>query len=228
MFSIVTEDYLGGGNSNQAQSYQPVIEKRSNDGVFLHDNIRVAARDLIQEEAYALRGFGYGASSQDRDVVPSGTIGADAERRADEREPNPVHPSVDAPSPLPDRPDPQRPRDRDATSRGGGLRARPGIVPVHDVTGAVESRHLRAARALLGWAMSDLATMSGLSLSTIRRLEQSTRAVSPRNHQAAVDALRLGGIRFFTLDDGTTALAESPHRLAPLLQTGAPGDATPD
>lgn len=223
MFSIVSEDYLGGGHSNQAESYQPVIEERSNDGVFLHESLGAVSRELMQEEADAPRVFGYEASSRGRYVVPSGAVGADTKRWDDEREANPVHPSVDTPALPLDRPHPQASRDRDATSREGGLHARSGVVPLHDAVRAVESQHLRAARALLGWAMSDLATVSGLSLSTIRRLERSTWAVGPRNHQAAVDALRLGGIRFFTLDDGTTALAESPHRLAPLLRGAAPG-----
>jgi hypothetical protein len=102
----------------------------------------------------------------------------------------------------------------------------------HDPTGGVDSHHLRAARALLGWAMSDLARTSGLSLSTIRRLEQNSRAVSARNHRSAVNALRAGGIRFLTLDDGTIALAEVGHlsaqaRLAEGDQAGEVGRGTP-
>lgn len=100
------------------------------------------------------------------------------------------------------------------------------MLPDYDGTPAVDSQHLRAARALLGWAMSDLAVVSGLSLSTIRRLEQSARAVSPRNHRAAVDALRMAGIRFFILDDGTTALAGFKSEAATIPRDAAPGDAS--
>lgn len=75
--------------------------------------------------------------------------------------------------------------------------------------------HLRAARALLGWAMSDLARVSGLSLSTIRRLEQNAQSVSVRNHRSAVEALQAGGVRFFALSDGTVALAGCRARAAP-------------
>lgn len=105
--------------------------------------------------------------------------------------------------------------------------ATPTVLLGYDATRAIDSHHLRAARALLGWAMSDLARVSGLSLSTIRRLEQNAQAVSVRNHQAAVDALRMGGIRFLTLDDGTTAVAELGHMPA-LLRVGSPrGDSSP-
>lgn len=72
---------------------------------------------------------------------------------------------------------------------------------------AVEGRHLRAARALLDWSMATLAEASGLSLSTVRRLEEGEGAAAHRSRHQAVEALRRAGIRFVSLDDGTVAVA---------------------
>ncbi|MET7242196.1 PAS domain-containing protein [Methylobacterium sp. EM32] len=78
---------------------------------------------------------------------------------------------------------------------------------------ALRGRHLRAARGLLDWSREDLARASGLSLSTVRRLEDEaepdgTRQPVTRSHHGAVAALRQAGIRFIALDDGTIALAK--------------------
>ncbi|TGD97160.1 PAS domain-containing protein [Methylobacterium nonmethylotrophicum] len=65
----------------------------------------------------------------------------------------------------------------------------------------IGGRHLCAARALLGWSMQDLAAASGLSLSSIRRLEEDGEGPTGRTRRAAVAALREAGIGF-TLTDG--------------------------
>ncbi|TGD95890.1 helix-turn-helix domain-containing protein [Methylobacterium nonmethylotrophicum] len=72
---------------------------------------------------------------------------------------------------------------------------------------AVQGYHLRAARGLLGWSMTTLAEASGLSLSTVRRLEENAEQQGARSRHRAVQALRAAGIRFITLDDGTIAVA---------------------
>ncbi|ACA16941.1 PAS sensor protein [Methylobacterium sp. 4-46] len=64
----------------------------------------------------------------------------------------------------------------------------------------IEGRHLRAARALLDWSMTDLARTSGLSLSTIRRLEEETCSHGARSLHRALAALRAAGIVFTRLD----------------------------
>ncbi|MGU3361491.1 helix-turn-helix domain-containing protein [Methylobacterium sp. M6A4_1b] len=68
--------------------------------------------------------------------------------------------------------------------------------------------HLRAARALLNWSMSDLASKSGLSISTIKRVEVEPQDVTRRSYRLVVETFRMGGIRFLTLDDGTIAVAK--------------------
>ncbi|MET7242754.1 PAS domain-containing protein [Methylobacterium sp. EM32] len=73
---------------------------------------------------------------------------------------------------------------------------------------AVRGHHLRAARGLLDWSMMRLAEASGLSLSTVRRLEANAEVQGARSRHKAVAALRVGGIRFVTLDDGTLAVAK--------------------
>ncbi|WP_019906341.1 hypothetical protein [Methylobacterium sp. 77] len=61
--------------------------------------------------------------------------------------------------------------------------------------------HVRAARALLDWSMTDLSKASAVSLSTIRRLEGRTDAVTVANRNQVVAALRRAGI-VFSLDEG--------------------------
>ncbi|MCJ2058100.1 PAS domain-containing protein [Methylobacterium sp. J-048] len=73
---------------------------------------------------------------------------------------------------------------------------------------AVTGHHLRAARALLDWSMMDLAQASGLSHSTVRRLEEDSEHRGSRSRLQAVASLRRGGIRFIPMDDGTLAVAK--------------------
>ncbi|KMO36407.1 helix-turn-helix domain-containing protein [Methylobacterium aquaticum] len=73
---------------------------------------------------------------------------------------------------------------------------------------AVRGHHLRAARGLLDWSMARLAEAAGLSLSTVRRLEDNIEAQGARSRFKAVTALRRAGIRFVAMDDGTIAVAK--------------------
>lgn len=74
---------------------------------------------------------------------------------------------------------------------------------------AVTGNHLRAARALLDWSMMDLAQASGLSHSTVRRLEEDGEHRGSRSRLQAASTLRRAGIRFIPLDDGTLAVAKA-------------------
>ena len=89
---------------------------------------------------------------------------------------------------------------------------RPGNDPlredIDDPDRHIDAGHLRAARALLDWSMVDLARASGLSMSTIRRLEENTEGVKGRSRDAAVAALRAAGIKFALLDAGNIAVAK--------------------
>ncbi|KQT79906.1 hypothetical protein ASG51_04580 [Methylobacterium sp. Leaf465] len=67
---------------------------------------------------------------------------------------------------------------------------------------AIDGRHLRAARALLDWSMTDLARAAGLSLSTVKRMEENVGAIAQRSRHRAVDALRRSGIRFSLMESG--------------------------
>ncbi|MGH1573961.1 PAS domain-containing protein [Methylobacterium sp. P31] len=85
------------------------------------------------------------------------------------------------------------------------------LVPValrEGLEQAVTGHHLRAARALLDWSMMDLAQASGLSHSTVRRLEEDNEHRGSRSRLHAVEALRRAGIRFVAMDDGTLAVAK--------------------
>jgi hypothetical protein len=71
---------------------------------------------------------------------------------------------------------------------------------------AVRGNHLRGARGLLDWSMSDLAARSDLSLSTIRRLEEDAPIQANHSRHRAIAALRRAGVRFFVLDGGISIL----------------------
>ncbi|MFH6784457.1 MULTISPECIES: PAS domain-containing protein [Methylobacterium] len=73
---------------------------------------------------------------------------------------------------------------------------------------SVRGQHLRAARGLLAWSMSTLAEAGGLSLSTVRRLEEEAEGQGSRSRHKAVDALRKAGIRFIAMEDGSIAVAK--------------------
>lgn len=73
----------------------------------------------------------------------------------------------------------------------------------------VRAKHLRAARGLLDWSMATLAAASGLSLSTVRRLEDDAEGLNSLSRYKAVTALRRGGVRFIAMDDGTLAVARA-------------------
>lgn len=94
-------------------------------------------------------------------------------------------------------------------------------LPELELLELVNGPHFRAARALLGWTIHDLARISNLSVSTIRRLEQSMHTVGARNQRVAVNTLRAGGIDFFALDDFTIAIAKKENFSALAIATTA-------
>lgn len=71
---------------------------------------------------------------------------------------------------------------------------------------AIQGRHLRAARALLGWSMQDLAKAGGLSFATVRRLEDDNGPLRPRSQENALAALRRAGIGFQIVDGNRVAV----------------------
>ncbi|WP_407524810.1 PAS domain-containing protein [Methylobacterium oryzisoli] len=70
----------------------------------------------------------------------------------------------------------------------------------------IEPRHLRAARALLSWTLEDLARASGLSLSTVRRLEEDPEG-GRRSRPLVLAALRAAGITFTLVEGNRIAVA---------------------
>lgn len=93
-------------------------------------------------------------------------------------------------------------------SRVGGIRPVPTGLARRGLEQAVQGPHLRAARGLLDWSMADLAAASGLSLSTVRRLEAGGEGPLARSRQAVLSALRAAGIGFVFIDDTTLAVAK--------------------
>ena len=68
----------------------------------------------------------------------------------------------------------------------------------------VSIRQIKAARALLGWSQDDLASGSGLSIPTIKRLEAAEGEIGGRQEtrEAIVGALQEGGIEFIVENGG--------------------------
>jgi predicted transcriptional regulator len=66
----------------------------------------------------------------------------------------------------------------------------------------ITGRHIRAARALVGWAQSDLSRKSKVALRTILRMEGFDGAVSARTEtlNRVVLALEKAGVEFLNDD----------------------------
>jgi transcriptional regulator with XRE-family HTH domain len=68
---------------------------------------------------------------------------------------------------------------------------------------AMGVEQLRAARALLGWSQTQLAEKAGMSLPTVKRVENEFGPkVSDAARQALQTALELGGIEFIDENGG--------------------------
>ncbi len=67
---------------------------------------------------------------------------------------------------------------------------------------------IRAARAYLGWTALELAEQSGVSFSTVRRVEMpGPRAVRDENVTAIRAAFSRHGVRFVSYADGSLGIA---------------------
>jgi len=73
----------------------------------------------------------------------------------------------------------------------------PGVLwfSYHEPT-ELAPRHIRAARALLGWSQSMLAAKSHVAVSTISDFERDARTPIPANARAMRAALEAAGILF--------------------------------
>ena len=71
-------------------------------------------------------------------------------------------------------------------------------------TQRVTTQQLKAARALLGWSPTELASASGLSIPTIKRIESKTGELGGRAGTAAriVAALETAGAQFIPENGG--------------------------
>lgn len=70
---------------------------------------------------------------------------------------------------------------------------------------------IRAARGFLGWSIQDLSTNSGVSVSTVRRLESEGDSVGDGARAAVLEAFRKQGISFRTDGIGNVAIRRSAN-----------------
>ena len=75
----------------------------------------------------------------------------------------------------------------------------------------ITGRHIRAGRALLGWAQSDLCKRSNVALRTVRRMEAFDEAVGARTDTLGrvVAVLEKAGIEF--LNNGSPGVRLRPQ-----------------
>jgi len=75
----------------------------------------------------------------------------------------------------------------------------------------ITGRHIRAARALLGWAQLELSKKSRVALGTLRRMEGFDGAVSARTEtlNRVVMTLERAGVEF--LDGGSPGVRLKPQ-----------------
>lgn len=59
-------------------------------------------------------------------------------------------------------------------------------------------RQIKAARALVGWTMPDLADAAGVARTTVADYERDGRSLKPSTIEAMVDALEAVGVEFIT------------------------------
>ena len=71
---------------------------------------------------------------------------------------------------------------------------------------------IRGARALLGWSINDLAEASGVSVSTIKRMESDDRTTRMSRLEAVSRALRDGGVQMKIID-GIVWMSSCSRRL---------------
>lgn len=82
---------------------------------------------------------------------------------------------------------------------------------------------LTAARALLGWSLNDLAKVSGVSISTIRRIEEAEATPAKRPIMLKlISVLRDAGVEFKCEDDGGWFIRRKPQQPQSLLQRISP------
>jgi PAS domain S-box-containing protein len=72
-----------------------------------------------------------------------------------------------------------------------------GLPAARDEEFMLGPAEIRGARALLGWSAVELANHSGVSFSTIRRMEISAETVRKEAMSRVRDALKLAGVNFF-------------------------------
>jgi transcriptional regulator with XRE-family HTH domain len=75
-------------------------------------------------------------------------------------------------------------------------------------------RQVKAARSLLGWSQKDLAEYSGVSLSTLNRLERGDGDSSVNSLRLIHKAFERAGLQFVYSPDGSVGVIVSEKGLA--------------
>lgn len=102
-------------------------------------------------------------------------------------------------------------RSGPATSAASGFPEQAAQLHVTDNEAPLSADQVRAARGMLGWTAQQLAEHSGVSFSTIRRIEAPARpAIRDDNLRAVRAAFEKHGVEFVQLSDGRTGVVSKP------------------
>ncbi len=74
----------------------------------------------------------------------------------------------------------------------------------------ISGKQIRAARALLGWSQTDLATVSLLSQSPVARAENDAESIKESTLKLLAMNLEQAGIQFINEEDGTVGVVLVP------------------
>jgi predicted transcriptional regulator len=82
----------------------------------------------------------------------------------------------------------------------------------------ITGRHIRAARALIGWAQNELSTKSKVALGTVRRMEGNDGPVNARTESLTrvVVTLEKAGVEFLDGDQPGVRMRAVPPKPEPV------------
>ena len=80
---------------------------------------------------------------------------------------------------------------------------------------------IRGARGMLDWSLMDLARAAGVSVSTVKRIDDAKAVVSPSTREMVQGALEAAGIEFLGDEENGRGMKLRPrrtHALSPFMR----------
>ena len=83
---------------------------------------------------------------------------------------------------------------------------------------AITPAQIRGARGMLDWSMMELARAAGVSVSTVKRIDDARTVVSPTKLAMVQDALESAGIEFLGDEEDGRGVRLKPRRVQALAR----------